>query len=256
MNAPSPFLTDIPAEGALPLDVLDCGMMPYGEARLLQDSLVERRVRGETGDVLLFCEHPPTITLGLQSRAIDFFVAPERLSQLGFEVVRSSRGGRVTYHGPGQMLIYPVVSLRERRLGVKVFVLESLKAIARAVAALGLPAFACINPAGVWILRAGFWGSEGAAELPEQGAKIAAAGLRICHGVTNHGFSLNISCDLRPFSYFRPCGMDGACISSLQGELETKHLDWSLVRGAVMKELAAVILSEPVMRQPAGATCK
>lgn len=168
---------------------------------MVQEQWCGRRSRGECDDVVLFCEHPPTLSLG--KRTLPEHVLSVRQSHPEIAIAQADRGGCATYHGPGQLIIYPVISLRERRLGVRGFVDTGLRSIESVLLALGLAASRKMDPAGVWV----------------GGRKIASVGLRITEGITNHGFSLNVNCDLQPFSAFVPCGLTNVEMTSIVREL-------------------------------------
>ncbi len=177
------------------------GFVSFLEARKIQEQFVVARAKSEVGDLILFAEHPETLTLGKNATEADrLALAP--LESDGVEIVATDRGGKATYHGPGQLVIYPVVSLRERGWGVKRFVEIGLNALATASSQLGVSAVAVSDPAGVWV----------------QEKKIGAVGLRIREGVSNHGFSLNVSNSTARYLQFRPCGLEGAKVSSLSIE--------------------------------------
>lgn len=179
------------------------GCRPYHEVRLIQNRLVAERVAGAIGDGVLCCLHPPTITLGNRSTPSDREQGGEFFRTRGIDVVEVDRGGRVTYHGPGQIVLYPVISLRELRVGVREFVLRGLQALASVIPLPEERKRTELEPAGVWVEQRGEW------------KKVAAVGLRVTNGVTNHGFSFNISSDLEVYRHFSPCGLGVQQISSL-----------------------------------------
>jgi len=180
------------------------GVVSYVEGRRIQEELIEKRLRGVVEDVLLCCEHPPTLSVGRRAAVWELGLSEDEWRSRGVDVEQVDRGGGVTLHLPGQMLIYPVIDLRGRRMGVKRFVEASLEAIARTVATCGLFARAEVNPAGVF-----------ASADAKEWFKVAFVGLRMVHGVTNHGFSVNIDCDLSLFSKFVPCCDNAVKISSI-----------------------------------------
>lgn len=180
------------------------GVVPYREARELQESLVRERISGSIEDTLLVLQHPPTLTLGRRMRAGAAELCPEVWRERGVEVVHASRGGEATYHGPGQLVVYPVVSLVDRRLGVRRFVEAGLRAIGDVAESFGVSSEVKMDPAGLWTVPGG--------------KKLASVGLRIERGVTDHGFSFNICCDLSHFLQFPVCGQSGTVVTSLQEE--------------------------------------
>ena len=178
------------------------GPIGYDEARSIQDGCVARRINGSIGDMVYTLEHPETITLGRRSTSEDYAAVELLASDPTISVAIADRGGRATYHGPGQLVIYPVVSLPVRNWGVRKFVGLGLETIAKAVTDLGLRCDAQLDPAGVWI----------------NGRKIASVGIRVIRGVTNHGFSLNVSNSLARYQTFSPCGLPSAAVTTLAME--------------------------------------
>lgn len=187
------------------MEVRRLGCLPYVEARRVQEDLVEERRVGKIEDTLLLLEHPPTLSLGLRAKRNDAAFEAERWKALGVEVVHANRGGDATYHAPGQLILYPIFSLKARGWGVREFVEKGLSGIAEGISRSGVPCQALLEPVGVWIKNS-----------PR---KLASVGLRIHHGVTNHGFSVNISCDLKHFSYFPVCGAVSTEATSVFREL-------------------------------------
>jgi lipoyl(octanoyl) transferase len=174
------------------LRVLHLGLTPYEEAWGLQ-----RRLWAEGGSWLILVEHPPVFTLGRNAKASNVIDAG------GIPVVRIDRGGDVTYHGPGQLVGYPIVTLRERRIGVREHVERMERAIVAALGEAGVPARRRDGCVGVWA----------------NGGKIASIGVRVARGRTTHGFALNACCDLAPFGYVNPCGVPGCAVTSASAEL-------------------------------------
>jgi lipoate-protein ligase B len=190
--------------------------VPFSYAREVQGELVERRIRGEIEDTIIFCEHPPTLSLGrrVDSESPEYAVCDWEAR--GVEVVRAARGGEATYHGPGQLLLYPVISLRARGLGVKRFVEIGLRVISSALEEVcGLDTEAMLNPAGVWV---------GGPQRGYPGRKIGSVGLRIVSGVSSHGFSLNVLGGGEMSKYFNPCGLAGVELSSIGQELKSTRI--------------------------------
>lgn len=185
------------------------GRRPYAEMRRVQNEYVRKRIGGRCGELLLLCEHPPTLTLGRRANASDLGMSADEWRSRGVDVVETERGGAATFHGPGQLVLYPVVELRAYGLGVRTFTSSGLAALAGALAEWGIAAEVREQPAGVWLPA-----SEG---QPQR--KIAAVGLKIVRGVSNHGFALNVCCDLEPFSRIVPCGLPGARATSVEQEL-------------------------------------
>lgn len=196
------------------------GRLSFEKARILQERLILRRLQGLVADTLLFCEHDPVISCGRRTRDEDFFSTESERTRSLLPRVRSGRGGGPTYHGPGQIVFYPVVSLRKRHLGVRRFVLAGLNSLVRVLRDFNLPLETRLKPAGLWLVG-------------QEAKKIASVGLELVQGVSNHGFALNVSCDLTQFSSFFPCGLRGVKVTSLSEELGDASALWSL------QELAA-----------------
>jgi lipoyl(octanoyl) transferase len=179
--------------------VRDLGRMPYAEALALQQALVEQRKRGEIPDQLLFVEHPHVITMGRNGHASNILASDEVLDRTGISFHQVNRGGDVTYHGPGQVVGYPIFDLREWKRDVMAYVRGLEQAIIEALGDLGVTAERSPGNTGVWV----------------DGKKIAAIGVHISRWVTSHGFALNLDTDLRYFQYIIPCGLTKP-VTSLQ----------------------------------------
>lgn len=202
---------------ATPLTARWLGRVPYRDAHALQRDLVERRATGRTGDQLLLLEHPAVLTLGRNSDPAHVLATDEELEQRGIEVVRVERGGEVTYHGPGQLVAYPIIALHERGLLVRPFVRALERALVETCAALGVPAARREGHPGCWCDADG-----------PRPRKIGALGLRVERGVSYHGIALNIRPDLRDFDLIDPCGMPGVASTSIareRGEQEPPEAD-------------------------------
>ncbi len=192
--------TAVPASATL-----DWGRTRYHAARGMQDALVAQRIAGEIGDTLVFTEHEPVFTLGLRRESEQNLVWDEaQLAQQGVEVVKTNRGGDITYHGPGQIVGYPIVSLAARQdLHAYLRFLEQV--LINSVGSLGLAAARREGKTGIWL------GPR----------KIAAIGVAVRRWVAYHGFALNVSPDLAHFTGIVPCGISAAdgTVTSLQAEL-------------------------------------
>ena len=175
------------------------GLVEYGTALELQRSLVERRRADAIGDQLLLLEHPHVITVGRRGSDEDILVSPALLQEWGVSVHKVDRGGQVTYHGPGQLVGYPIISLREWG-GPVTYVRTVEEVILRTVAAYGVRGHRVAGHPGVWV----------------DGAKLGAIGVRISRGVASHGFALNVSPDLEFFNSVVPCGTPGLQVTSLE----------------------------------------
>lgn len=186
------------------LRVLDLGRIGFEEAVRLQDDLVERRLNEQIPDTLLLLEHAPVITLGRRATLADVHVPEARLLELGIEVHRATRGGLVTYHGPGQLVGYPIVRLRARGLSVPCYVRALELAIVAALEEIGVPAHLDEQHVGVWTNGAG---------------KIGAVGVAQRHGVSLHGFAVNLQPDLGHFGLINACGIGALGVTSAAARL-------------------------------------
>ena len=188
------------------MDVRPLGLLGYQEALDLQKELVERRRRVEISDKLLLLEHPPVITLGVRARNSREHVleSDESLSARGVNVFETGRGGDVTYHGPGQLVGYPIFDLKPDRCDVHQYVRDLEEALIRAVGTFGISAHRVNGLTGVWV------GPEGAEE------KLAAIGVRISRWITSHGFALNVNTRLEHFGLIIPCGITDHGVTSMQ----------------------------------------
>ncbi len=189
-----------------PIHVVHCGLLPYAEAYELQGRLRERRQAGELGDVLLLLEHPPVYTRGRRATAEELPMGVEWYERQGIEVHDTERGGRVTYHGPGQLVAYPIVSLAPYGDDVLAYVRNLERAMIAAIGDFGVEAGLIKGETGVWVH------SEGPAR------KIGAIGLHISRGVTTHGLAVNVNNDLQPFEWVVPCGIEGCAVTSISRE--------------------------------------
>jgi lipoyl(octanoyl) transferase len=191
---------------AVRLSVRRLGRVDYTDGLEIQKQLVEDRRAGRIGDTLLLLEHPPVITLGVKSRGktTNIVASPERLSEAGVAVFETGRGGDVTYHGPGQLVGYPILDLRPDRCDVHRYVRDLEEALILAVAEFGVTGSRVPGLTGVWV---------GAAGREE---KLAAIGVRISRWITSHGFALNVAPDLDHFGLIVPCGIADRGITSLE----------------------------------------
>jgi lipoyl(octanoyl) transferase len=207
------------------------GRVGYGEALRLQEELVALRQRGRIENTLLLLEHPPVLTLGRNANRSNVLASDELLASRGVTLHEINRGGDVTYHGPGQLIGYPIFDLRSLRnakggrLGPVDFVRMMEEALIRLCGAHGVPAGRISGLTGVWChLR---WGSpldERSSEAADQNqarpeAKIAAIGIHVSRGVTSHGFAFNVTTDLHDFLLINPCGITDRPVTSLKREL-------------------------------------
>jgi lipoyl(octanoyl) transferase len=208
------------------ISVLHLGSIDYGTALKLQQSLVDLRKQNQISDVLLLLEHPPVITLGRNASQKNLLASPELLRQKGVELFESNRGGDVTFHGPGQLVGYPIFDLRgfSSRIGAVEFVRRVEEALIRTCGDLGITCERICGLTGVWTQpaasRDSSKGSEPCASQPDSDSKkIAAIGIHISRGITSHGFALNVSTDLDYFKLIVPCGISDRPVTSIAEEL-------------------------------------
>jgi lipoyl(octanoyl) transferase len=205
------------------------GTIDYADGLELQKELVEARRRGEIDDTLLLLEHPPVITLGVKTRGkpTNIIATLEELARSGVEVFETGRGGDVTYHGPGQLVGYPILDLNPHRRDVHRYVRDLEEALIRALASFGIEGRRIAGLTGVW---AGPTGRE---------AKVAAIGVRISRWITSHGFALNVAPDLRHFRLIVPCGIADRGVTSIE-ELLGRSIPMVDVEDAVADAMVAV----------------
>jgi lipoyl(octanoyl) transferase len=198
-----------------PLNVRRLGLVPYAEALELQRSLVEDRKAGRIPDTLLLLQHPHVVTIGVKKDGRSHIVAsPERLASLGVEVFETGRGGDVTYHGPGQLVGYPIIDLNPDRRDVHLYVRDLEEVMIRVCADYGLQAGRIKGLSGTWIVPAT---RDGRTE--HAATKIGAIGVRISRWVTSHGFAFNVGTDTEFFKLIVPCGIADRGVASLAEHL-------------------------------------
>jgi lipoyl(octanoyl) transferase len=216
------------------LHVRRLGIVPYAEALDLQKRLVEERRAGSIPDQLLLLQHPPVITLGVKARndRSHVLASPADLEEEGVEIFETGRGGDVTYHGPGQLVGYPILDLRPDRCDVHKYVRDLEEALIRAAAAFGVATGRIQGLTGVW---AG----------PN---KVAAIGVRISRWITSHGFAFNVATNLNHFDLIVPCGIADKGVTSLE-ILTGRRLTMDEVESAVVTSFAAVFGRRPARHQ-------
>lgn len=189
------------------LAVADLGTLAYGAALEQQRGLAEDRIAGRLADdLLLLVEHPPVVTLGRGARASSLPIAPDLLRRRGIDVFEIERGGDVTYHGPGQLVGYPIFDLGQHRRDLHWFLRQIEEALILALGRFEIPGERREGYTGVW--------TGGGAR------KIASIGIHVRQWVTWHGFALNVTTDLNPFSLIVPCGIPDVVMTSLANELD------------------------------------
>lgn len=206
-------MTELGGDDARKLRARWLGTVGYGSALDLQRSMLNARKSGDIPDTLLLLEHPHVVTLG--RRADDTHLVTERsgLEAAGVEIFETDRGGEATYHGPGQLVGYPIIDVRVAKLGPVTYVRMLEKSIIETLVEFGIDADLVDGETGVWVD-----GVPNAKRNPDTnpvGKKIAAIGVRISGGVTMHGFALNVSTDLAYFEHIIPCGMPDLPFTSI-----------------------------------------
>lgn len=205
-----------------PLHIRYLGRLPYHQAWELQKTLVDQRLAGDIPDTLLLLEHDPVITLGRSGKRDSLLVDGDELSRRGIELVHSDRGGDITWHGPGQIIGYAILDLRDGHRDVRRFVQGLEQTVIDTCAEHGLTAERLDGAPGVWLRDA-----------PRGDRKVAAIGARFTRWITHHGFALNVNPNLEGFRLIVPCGLHGKDVTSLEAELGHK-----VPMGAVMERLA------------------
>lgn len=200
------------------IQYLYLGRVAYDEALRLQEELVELRRLNRIGNTLLLLEHPPVLTLGRHANRANVLASDELLASRGVTLHQINRGGDVTYHGPGQLVGYPIFDLRSLtnssggRMGPVDFVRQMEEALIRVCGTYGVRAGRIAGLTGVWI------GSEGST-LEQSGRKVGAIGIHVSRGIVSHGFAFNVTTDLRDFLLINPCGITDKPVTSLAREV-------------------------------------
>jgi len=207
------------------LEVRRMGLIGYQEALELQRELVEERRANRIPDLLLLLQHPPVITLGVRSETAraNVVATSERLAELGIEVHETGRGGDVTYHGPGQIVGYPILDLRPDRCDVHKYVRDLEEVMIRTCADYGIAAGRIAGLTGTWV------GAE----------KIGAIGIRISRWITSHGFAFNVRTDLDHFKLIVPCGISDRGVTSLE-RLTGRTIELDAVEDALVRRFSDV----------------
>ncbi len=213
-----------------PLRILDLhGLQPYTPILHLQHRLVSARHTGTLDtDVILVLQHTPVFTLGHNGGRENLKVSEKILRREGIQVVKTERGGNITYHGPGQVIAYPIINLRARRLRVTEYVWMLEEAMIHTAATYGVPASRNPRNHGVWV----------------GGEKLGSVGIAVRHGITYHGLALNVNLSLEPFSWISPCGLQGIAMTSLQ-EAGAHGISCEDVKETLARHLKDVLEADP-----------
>lgn len=219
------------------------GRMPYAEALELQRSIARDRISGAISqDVLLLMEHPPVVTLGRSSKEKNLTASPEFLQSRGVELFEVERGGDVTFHGPGQLVGYPIIDLKRHRQDLHWYLRSIEQALINSLADYGIPGERNTAYTGVWT----------------RGKKIASIGVHARDWVTWHGFALNVTTELSYFNLIVPCGIDGVVMTSIARELGVEEVSAHDVTERVTAkfaeafDLTAVVTSRSALLQGVG----
>jgi lipoate-protein ligase B len=217
------------------MHVVHLGLVPYARALELQRAVARARISGAIAhDVLLLLEHPPVVTLGRSSKAQHLVASPAQLEARGVELFEAERGGDVTFHGPGQLVGYPIVSLRGHKQDLHWYLRQVEAVLIHALDAIGIPAERSEGRTGVWT----------------SGRKIASIGVHARDWVTWHGFALNVSTDLSYFDLIVPCGLSGVTMTSIARELGPGAPTVDAVAESVAASFGAVFARAPGLLDP------
>ena len=204
---------------------VNLGMTDYKQAWKFQSDLVAAKVsRFSNQDIILFLEHPAVFTLGRRGGRDYLLVSESFLEQSGIAIVQVERGGFITFHGPGQLVVYFIINLEARRLGVTDFVEALEEIMLRTVRTWGLTAQRNKKNPGIWMGN----------------SKMGSIGIALRKGISFHGLALNVNVDLTPFSWIQPCGLQGVSMTSVKQELGQK-IPMNIVRNAVKENLKSVL---------------
>lgn len=204
--------------------LIDLPLVAYGPALDLQHQVLSAVLNDTFADgVILMLEHTPVFTLGRRGGHDNLCVSEEVVARAGIELITTERGGDITYHAPGQLIVYPIVDLKKARLGVVDFVTALEEVMIRTVANFGVKTVRNKMNRGVWIGK----------------SKLGSIGIAVRRSISFHGLALNVNTDLTPFGWINPCGLSGIGVTSLQNQLK-KTIDMAQVRQAMAKNMAEV----------------
>ncbi|MBF0412604.1 MAG: lipoyl(octanoyl) transferase LipB [Desulfamplus sp.] len=207
---------------------IDLNLIDYIEAFEIQKKIVSDMINGNIEhDTILILEHHPVFTLGKRGGRDNLIVSEEFLKSRDIAIIQTERGGNITYHGPGQVVIYPIVNIEKRRLGVSDFVCSLEKTMIRTASDFGVTAVTDSKNNGVWV---------------KSYSKLGSVGLSIKRGISFHGLALNVNLDLTPFSWINPCGMANVAMTSLENEIK-QHIEIKRVKEKLLyhfKEITGI----------------
>jgi lipoate-protein ligase B len=205
-----------------PCHAFRLGLVPYEDALRLQNRLVQARATDKVEDILLILQHPPVITMGKSGKVQNVLATQPTLQEKGIKVIFTDRGGDVTYHGPGQLVVYPILNLRPHGLSVPDYVWNLEEVVIRLLAHFGISAGRLGKLRGVWV----------------GGEKIASLGVHLSHWISKHGLALNVNTDLEFFNFINPCGT-GRRVTSMAKVLK-RELPMEEIETLVLEEFAGV----------------
>lgn len=219
------------------------GTMPYAEALELQRAAARARISGAVPeDLLLLVEHPPVVTLGRSSKERHLVASPEYLRARGVELFEVERGGDVTFHGPGQLVGYPIFDLKRHKRDLHWYLRQVEEALIRALAAFGVPGERSAGYTGVW--------TRGPQTAEHEPRKVVSIGVHARDWVTWHGFALNVTTDLSYFGLIVPCGIAGVDMTSIARELDGAPVSMTDTERQVTRAFGGVFALEPVEVAP------
>jgi lipoyl(octanoyl) transferase len=221
--------------------IQDLGFVAYRDAWALQERVHAEVVAGGE-ERLLLVEHPPVVTFGRRANVERNLIGSEtELAKLGVEIVQSDRGGDITFHGPGQLVVYPIVRLADHRLLVGSYVRRLLDVVIATLKEFGIEGRCDPSAVGVWAGEA------------DRAAKVCAVGVRVRRGVSMHGIALNVTTDLRYFELIVPCGLAGRAVTSMERLLPAEAISMDAVKQAFVKRWSELFDATP--GQPGKAEC-
>jgi lipoyl(octanoyl) transferase len=218
--------------------IVRCGLVPYEEAGRLQKRIESARQADEVPDVLLLLEHHPVYTKGRRTQPSELAMGEDWYRMQGIEVCETDRGGAVTYHGPGQLVGYPIVSLKKYGDDVHEYVRRLEELMIGSLGAYGVEAEVIDGLTGVWVGGG-----------PPEGRKIGSIGVHVSRGVTTHGFAFNVNNDLQPFEWVVPCGIEGVRMTSICREFGSE-VDMDACMDVVTERFSEIYGRDPVATTP------
>lgn len=229
--------------GSRSLTIHRLGRVEYADGLLLMQAFRDARARGEVSDSLFLLEHPPVLTFGRGAKREHLLAPPELLEARGIELFETERGGDVTYHGPGQVVGYPIVDLAPDRCDVRRYVRDLEEAMIRAAADFGVTAGRVSKMNGIWL------GEDADPSTPGLPRKLGAVGVHLSRWISSHGFAFNANTRLADFELIVPCGLVGRGVTSLERELG-RPVELEAVEGSLGRQVARALDREPVEAEP------